>query len=241
MTLARARIIKAGVSADGSAHAGTTGTSAVASDDVTRVTRVTEAGARLARRMPAVVVLAKEEAASIVRDAHARAESILAEGRATVAAVVENAARDAREAELARVCAELLVRRVSEEEEAEREIDRTIDLAVLLAERLVGEAIAVEPSRVGTLAVDALRAARGARELRIEACAEDVPVLEEMVSALGAHVARVEASSDLARGSLVVHTELGRIDARLAPQLSRLAGALRTALRDALLTAGTAR
>ncbi len=230
MTLARARIIKAGVSAHGSTHAGTTGTSAGASDDVTRVT---DAGARLARRIPAMVVLAKEEAESIVRDARAKAESILAEGRATVAAVVQNAATDAREAEVARVCAELLVRRATEEEDAERELDRTIDLAVLLAERLVGEAIAVEPSRVGALAVDALREARGAREIRIEACAEDVPVLKEMVSELGAHVARVEASTDLARGSLVVHTELGRIDGRLAPQLSRLAGALRTALRDA--------
>ena len=62
--------------------------------------------------------------------------------------MAEKVAREARETELARLAAEVIVVRSGAERRAERELDRTIELAVLLAERLVGEAIAVEPARV---------------------------------------------------------------------------------------------
>jgi flagellar biosynthesis/type III secretory pathway protein FliH len=41
----------------------------------------------------------------------------------------------------------------------------------------------------------------------------------------------VNADATLTRGSLVVHTDLGTIDAQLRPQLDRLAKALREAMR----------
>ena len=216
MTIARARIIKA------------SSPSVRTDSDPTRETQMTE---RLARVIPRVVVDAKGDAEQILADARAAAATIVAEARSSAAGVAENAAREARESELAKVAAEILIARASDERRAEIELDRTIELAVLLAERLIGETLAIEPDRVGALAVDALRETRGARQLRIEACPADVPVLGELVASLGEGVATIEPSSELARGSLVVHTELGRVDARLAPQLSRLAGALREALR----------
>jgi flagellar assembly protein FliH/type III secretion protein L len=182
--------------------------------------------------VPAKVVDAHEEAARIVAEARAHAEGMLAEAKGSVAAVVATAARDAREETIASVTAELLAERLREEERIEQRLDRTIDLAVLLAERLVGEALAVDPARITALAQGALVEARGARRVRIEACPDDLPALEAMLASLGAGVATVEASAELARGSLVVHTELGRVDARLAPQLARLAPALREALRE---------
>jgi flagellar biosynthesis/type III secretory pathway protein FliH len=121
--------------------------------------------------------------------------------------------------------------RAGAERRAERELDRTIELAVLQAERHVGEAIAVEPARVTAIAAGALRETRGARQLRIEACPGDVAALNDLLAALGEGVASIEENSELSRGSLVVHTELGRVDARLTPQLSRLAEALREVLR----------
>jgi flagellar biosynthesis/type III secretory pathway protein FliH len=66
--------------------------------------------------------------------------------------------------------------------------------------------------------------------VRIEACPEDIPALRDALGAV-AEDAEVEADAGLPRGSLVVHTELGHVDARLAPQLARLAEALREALR----------
>lgn len=222
MTVERARVIKAipGASVAGGAQA------------------PRAQGPALARRVPRQVVDAHAEAERIVTDAQAYAEQIMAEATAKVAASAEGAAREAREREIARVAAEVLVARSTEEQKAEREVQRTIDLAVLLAERVVGEALAVEPTRVAALAALALKETRGAREVRIEACAEDLPVLREMLASLGEGIVHVEPSPELTRGSLVVHTELGRIDARLAPQLSRLAEALREILKSSSIEGG---
>jgi flagellar biosynthesis/type III secretory pathway protein FliH len=133
---------------------------------------------------------------------------------------------------MARLTAELLTLRMAQEARAEHELDRTIDIARLLAERLVGEAIRVEPERIAALAHDALRETRGARNIRIEACPDDVDALARVLHEAGVHVSEVAPNAELARGSLVVQTELGKIDARLTPQLSRLAEALREALRE---------
>ena len=185
----------------------------------------------LARRVPAVVVDARAEAARIVLEARQAAEAIVAEAHASAASRLETAVHDAREREVARVIAEHLAMRVGEEQRAERDLDRTLEMAALLAERMVGEAIALEPTRIGVLATTALHETRGARRIRIEASVEDLPALRAMLADLGEGLADVEPSSELGRGSLVVHTDLGLIDARLGPQLARLAEALREALR----------
>jgi type III secretion protein L len=222
MSLGRARIIKAHVSShqDGAPPA--------------RNATWPDGDATYARRVPAAVVDARDEANRIMGEASATAEAMMADAKASVEEHMRNAAREAREGEMARITAELVALRIGEEQRAERDLDRTIDIAVLLAERLVGDAIAHEPARVATLARGALEETRGARRMRIEACQDDVAALETMLAGLGegsAGLATVEAVGGLARGSLIVHTELGRIDARLAPQLTRLAEALREALR----------
>jgi type III secretion protein L len=219
MSVERARVIKASAR------------SAAAASVPPRPPSTRPEGA-VARRVPRDVVEAHGEAARIVTDARARAAEILADATAKVAASAAEAAREARDREIARVAAEVLVARASVERGAERRLDRTIEVAVLLAERLIGDAIAAEPSRVAQLAADALKETRGARQVRIEACHADIAGLTSLLASLGEGVATVEASVELARGSLVVHTELGRVDARLAPQLARLADALREVLSD---------
>lgn len=229
MTLERARIIKAnaGSNASDALHAAKGLNPSTA--NATSVRNET-----FARRVPRLVVDARDEANRIMGEASAAADAMVADARASVEELTRNAAREAREQEIAVVAAELVTMRYGEEQRAERELDRTIDIAVLLAERLLGDAIARDPGRVTALAQGALEETRGARRMRIEACEDDVAALETMLASLGegsAGVATIEASAELARGSLIVHTELGRIDARLAPQLTRLAEALREALR----------
>jgi flagellar biosynthesis/type III secretory pathway protein FliH len=220
MTVERARVIKAAPGA-GPSH-----TSVTVAQDSAVAARLA-----VATRIPAVVVDAHAEAARIVGEARTKADAILAEATASASVMAEKVSREARESELARLAAEVIAVRAGAERRAERELDRTIELAVLLAERLVGEAIAVEPARVTAIAEGALRETRGARQLRIEACPDDVAALNDLLAALGEGVASIEENSELSRGSLVVHTELGRVDARLTPQLSRLAEALREVLR----------
>jgi flagellar biosynthesis/type III secretory pathway protein FliH len=219
MTVERARILKGGRIGTGAGNGGAP------------VTQTDRDDVMVARRMPAVVVDAHARAAKIVADATARAEDLTREAAAKATAMAEQLGREAREQEIARVAAEVLAVRAGAERRAEKELDRTIELAVLLAERLVGEALAVDPTRIGALALDALKETRGARQMRIEASPADVEALRELLASLGEGVATVDATAELARGSLVVHTELGRIDARLAPQLARLADALREVLR----------
>jgi flagellar biosynthesis/type III secretory pathway protein FliH len=182
--------------------------------------------------VPRVVVDAHAVAERLVAEARVSAAGIVAEARRNAGAIAEQVAHETREKEIARIAAEVIAVRAGAERRAEKELDRTIEIAVLLAERLVGEAIAVEPTRIGALALDALKETRGARQMRIEASEGDVAALEAVLASLGEGIAKIEVSPELARGSLVVHTELGRVDARLAPQLERLAAALREVLRE---------
>lgn len=226
MSVERARVIKADAGAQASARA--------RSHANANAQRGEEAGSdatQTGRRIPRVVVDAHGVAAKLLADARAQANAIVAEATAGATSIAEQVARETREKEIARVAAEVIAVRASAERRAEKELDRTIELAVLLAERLVGEAIAVEPARIAALATGALKETRGARQMRIEACADDVAALEVVLAALGEGVATIEVSPELARGSLMVHTELGRVDARLAPQLGHLAEALREVLR----------
>lgn len=209
MTLPRARIVKA-----------TTAPSAPAATP-----RVQERP--VARRVPAVVLDAHAEAGAIRARAEEEARRILDEARSKVAHLADDAAREAREREIARVTAELLGVRAAEEKRRAGEIDRSIAVATALAERVIGEGLRIEPERIAVLATEALREARGARRVRIEASPDDVAPLRAALALLGTEVTDIVPSEELGRGSLVVVTDLGRVDARLTPQLDRLAAALR--------------
>lgn len=184
---------------------------------------VAAAAAARARRIAGEVIEARAEAARIIASAQKDAEAVVASAAAA-------AATEAREQEVARLAASFLALRDEEAGQPERDVDRIIELAVLLAERLVGEALRVEPARIAELAASAIHEARGARRVRIDASPDDVDALGQALGAIG-QSADIQADPTLQRGSLVVHTDLGRVDARLEPQLARLAAALREALR----------
>lgn len=213
MTIARARVIKAALLPPVDPNA----------TRMDAAARRLDAEERWARRISRAELDARNEAQRIIDDAHANAASIVADAAA-------DAATEAREQEIARLAAGFLEMREREAAKAEREIDRVIELSILLAERLMGEAIRVEPARIAELAATAIQEARGAQRVQIDACPEDVPQLTEALAAIG-QIADVRADATLTRGSLVVHTDLGRVDARLTPQLTRLAAALKEALR----------
>lgn len=163
-----------------------------------------------------------------VMDARDEAERILAAAREGASKIAALAAGEAREQETARLAAQFLALKKADEDRAERDLARTLDVAMLLAERLVGEALTVDPHLAAGLAANALAETRGARHVRIDAHPDDVAALRASLEAVG-HEAEVVADDTLGRGSLVVHTDVGTIDARLRPQLARLAAALREA------------
>jgi len=60
-----------------------------------------------------------------------------------------------------------------------------VDLAKLLAERLLGESLRVAPEQVVSLAKQALGEARGARRIQLVAHPDDARILEQSLPELG--------------------------------------------------------
>ena len=158
--------------------------------------------------------------------AHRRAAEVAEQAR-------ERGLAQARADADARLAAAWLALRAREERAAEADLERAIGLAKVLAERLVGGELAIAPDKVVDLARAALAEARGARRVRIQANPLDADALRGHLEEVGLPAQSVEVDVDpqLARGALVLHTDLGTVDARLQPQLERLAQALRTVLR----------
>lgn len=218
MTISRARILKNTFAVD----TAKTRLDGLPPDERARRDREELRGEARVRRIAREVLDARAEAERIVTAARAQAAAIAREAG-------EAAAKEAREREVARLAAGFLELEHREAAQKAKDVDRLVELAVVLAERLIGEAIEVSPTRVAELAAAAIQEARGARRVRIEACPDDVGALTEALSGLGV-VTDIQPDPSLKRGSLIVHTDLGRVDARLEPQLARLATALREVL-----------
>ena len=177
-------------------------------------------------------------------DAAERARALVSRAETTAGEIVEQARREAAEARLAalvearaeaasRVAAHALALAEREDRALERNVDRIVDVARVLAERLLGEALALEPGRVLSLARRALEEARGARQVTIVAHPDDARLIEEALSSLQAGGAlAVRSDPARARGNLRLDTDVGVLDADLAPQLDRLLPKLRESLRN---------
>jgi flagellar biosynthesis/type III secretory pathway protein FliH len=183
--------------------------------------------------------LAREEI-----EARLAAEGILAEAREKAAAIVQRAAEEGRAiaAEAARTAKEaadieLVARWVALRDAESRfvasDVDRVVPIATALAERLLCAALEVSPARIASLAAGVFAEARGARRATIDAHPVDADALRRHLGDAGLDPAAVDVREDaaLARGALRLHTDVGTIDAQLAPRLERLAEALRDVLR----------
>lgn len=200
-------------------------------DHPTRRNVAVPAAARLGRVLAPSVVAAHDESRAIVARAEQQAAELLAAARAEATDLCARAANEGR----AEAAAELAARSVAfaSKERAldERSVDRLVDLARLLAERLLGEALSLDPTRVTALARQALTEAQGARRIEIAAHPEDAPLLAKELDLAGAEAAvRIVPDPSRARGHLRFDTELGSLDAELGPQLDRLVKKLRTTL-----------
>ncbi len=187
------------------------------------------------RRVAREEVEAHLAAERIEQQARAQAEAILAEARAHAVAAGQQAQAEARDQAHAQAIAQWVAVRRGEVARTQAEADRIVALAVLLAERLVGATLEIAPGRIAQLAQGVLAEARGARRATIDAHPDDARHLREQLATLGAAAGSVDVRDDpsLARGALRLHTDVGTLDAQLAPRLERLAVALRDALADA--------
>jgi len=178
------------------------------------------------------VLEAADRAQALIAAAEARAAKLLSDAERAAAELHLRAEAEARADAAAAVAARALVLRQHEVHADERALDRCVELARLLAERLLGESLRVAPEQVIALARKALAEARGARQITLVAHPEDAKLLELSLPALGldAAAAVVRPDPSRSRGNLRIETEIGVLDAELAPQLDRLALKLRESL-----------
>jgi type III secretion protein L len=184
------------------------------------------------RRIAREELEARLAAERIVHEARLQAETITRHARDEAESAAVQVAHDAREQAEAKVVAQWLAMRQAEGGNLERETERIIHVGVILAERLLGVTLELEPARIADLARAAIAEARGARRIAIEANPLDARALRQHLGAAGLDGQSVEVRENdgLARGELRLQTDVGTIDARLAPRLDRLAAALRDAL-----------
>ncbi|MGE0324433.1 MAG: FliH/SctL family protein [Polyangiaceae bacterium] len=175
---------------------------------------------------------AEARAKTIVERAENEARAILHQAERAASGVRLIAEAEGRANGAASVAAQALKLAALEREVDNRNLDRSIALARLLAERLIGAELSLQPERIAELARTALRETGGARQVVIHAHPEDARVLEATRETLGLPADAVRVQPDIARGrgSLRLDTEIGVLDAELAPQLERLSLKLRETL-----------
>lgn len=191
-----------------------------------------EPGLPFGRVVPKTLVDASAEATRMLAKARAEAQALIAAAERKAADLKLVAETEARAEASAKLAAHALSLATYEAKADERGLERTVALARLLAERLLGASLALAPEQVVTLARQALTEARGARRLSIVAHPEDATLLSTSLGSLGVAVDTVRVVADGARqrGSLRIETDIGVLDADLAPQLDRLALRLRETL-----------
>lgn len=111
----------------------------------------------------------------------------------------------------------------------DEELERTlVALTIEVARRLVQTELQLEPARVSAVVAEAMAALTGpAREVRVLANPEDVPLLKEhLVPPDGAREFRVVADPTVMRGDCRVLSESAQVDARLDTRHANLAQSL---------------
>lgn len=191
-----------------------------------------ERGLPWGRVVPKALVDASAEATRILAKARVEAQALVAAAERRAADLKLLAEAEARAEAAAKLAAHALSLATHEAKADERALERTVALARLLAERLLGASLASNPEQVVALAKQALGEARGARRLAIVAHPEDAQLLTNALPSLGVplETVRVLADGSRSRGSLRIETDIGVLDADLAPQLDRLALRLRETL-----------
>jgi len=197
---------------------------------------VEEGGAfrpRTGRLLKAMAADASIQASATKAQAEERANALLIDAESKARAIADQARDEGRKAGTADLVAGWARLRAEQEAKDESDLDRTIELARVLAEHLVGAALALDPTQIRGIARQVLASARQSRRLVLRAHPDDAVVLGQDLASLGLEGRAIEIQADPSRprGSLLVATDLGTLDANLPLQLDRLARSLRDSFR----------
>jgi flagellar biosynthesis/type III secretory pathway protein FliH len=187
------------------------------------------AGPPTRRMLPSDLVRAHDECESLVAEARRQAAALVAEARGEAAAIRAQAAREGREEGASALAAAWLRFRTAEAGALREREEHVLMVGRLLAERLLGRTLALDPAAIVDLAREALGAVVRARRVALHVHPDDAEPLRGRLAELRLDAATIDVHADPSRprGGLRAETDLGTLDADLAPQLDRLVDALR--------------
>lgn len=153
-----------------------------------------------------------------VREQQQQFEAGLAKGRE------EAAAETQRATELLAEYGRLL--QTEKHETTMRSEKAAIDLAFMLAEKIIGGEIALKPERVADVVKNALQQVLDCRQITLRVNAQDLEFLQnaqaDLEQIVGTGRLEFQQDPDMPRGGCMINTERGTIDARLRSQLETL-------------------
>jgi flagellar biosynthesis/type III secretory pathway protein FliH len=184
---------------------------------------------RRARTMHREVAEACLQAERMIEAARLEARAILDRAEAQALQQQEQAKQRGHEEARVELAASWIALRTREARADSNALDRTLSIARLLAERLIGEQIRMSPEVLVTMAREAIAQFWQAESITVRACASDLETLRRHISDLGVPEAalRLEHEAHCSPGSIRVETEQGELDASIGVQLDRLVAALR--------------
>jgi flagellar assembly protein FliH len=180
---------------------------------------------------------AAAETAGVLASAHAEADAIRAMAHAEGLA----AGREAALVELTPAASALEegARRLHEESlaTADRLEVQAVELALFLAEKVVGGAVAVDPELVVEAVRGALRGVVERERVTVLVHPDDLELVRDAMGGLvatlgGIEHAEVQAERRVARGGAVIRTPEGDVDARVETKLQRAREVVEAALRS---------
>jgi len=193
------------------------------------------AGSRshLARKLARSQLEAYEAAEQIRGRAQQQAEQMLREARESADALRTAAHEEGLAQGLAEATARCVLLSKLESERDERALDRSVQVSRVLAERLLGAALQVDPSLVTQLATQVLSEVRGANRATLFVSPTDHPILTQQLDEQVQSAANVQLRVDdrLAPGDFRLSTDVGTLDASLGSRLQILCQKLRESLR----------
>lgn len=172
------------------------------------------------------------DAAAIRRAADEEAARVLATARVEAERARAEASAEGRERGLAAVTELLVAARADAARTRRESLADLRALAVRIADKLLGRALALDPAVVVDLTAAALQHAGEPKAIRVRCHPDDLTLLERgrprlLERCRSAGALRLEASDDVPRGGCIIESELGIVDARLAVQLDAIERALR--------------
>lgn len=192
--------------------------------DVTGLTPVSRGPAGAPAKawvLPRPVAEAKEQASQIIADAKRSATELRLQ-----------AAAEGRAQGVAELAAQYLALHARQNRLRDTQLQHSIALAKILAERLIGEAIQLDPALVGRMAQQSLQQLAERNALTLRAHPDDHTEIAKQVTALGLQSVSLRADTSLQHGELCIDSDLGQLELRIKPGLDRLVARVRSLLHD---------